>query len=128
MKPQQTIIKAFLILVLSLPLTAFAGGGHDHGHDGGHSYAPKMDRVKLISLSQTHIGDVITRKLPIEGNVLNEKWGQFDHKAVKFAKLKGGFYRIQVQHPENEKKLYLLLNRKEVLTDINHSGKFKNLN
>jgi len=127
MKNSKIITQILLIALFTLPFSAFAGGGHSHG-PAGHAPTPRLTQEQILIFGQTHLDKVVGRKLKVDGEVLDASWKGISPKKISTKMLKYGFTLIQMEHPKGKRKVFLLIDRRGELRDINHSGKFPNLN
>ncbi len=128
MKLQHKLLTTFFVLSLFFPMLAFAGGGHHHGEDGSHAPIGKLTTTGILNISQTQIGVLVNKKVPVENKTLDVSWKHVEKKKMKIQTLKHKFLRVEVKHPTNGTKLFLLLSPKGELRSANHTGTFKGLN
>ena len=99
-----------------------------YGHGGGsHGHAPLNEQEAIISATE-HIALIIKHKIPIEDGEVNSSWKKIP-ETNKSVSVKGdGYYIIAIEHPGQDKTLYLLITAYGELYDANFSGNFEGVN
>lgn len=128
MKSRAILTNLIVAIGLVLPLSAFAGGGHYHGPDGGHAPVQEVTPDSLSIMANTQLKQIVSRNVPIEGKALDSSWNTVERSSFKITSLKRGFYQVLAEHPSKGQKIFMLFDASGKLRDVNHSGKFKGIN
>ncbi|SFM04627.1 DUF6488 family protein [Nitrosomonas communis] len=132
----QTLALAFALTIITIPL-AFAGSDHDHGHSHSHgdnththshgSQTKKLNDKGALAAASEGVAAIIEQKQPVEGELLDEAWGNTPEEGKKISKKGKGYYIVSFDNKVSNKALYVLMSDTGEIYDANYSGKFDGL-